>query len=86
MIQQSSSPSPEDAQHALDLLKSFFEAQQRSNVMNDGDAYIMIGKLMEKLKLLQRPSDLDLLPGGMVEMVVDTSRSSKKSPLMAIEE
>ena len=89
IIQQRSSPTPEDAQYALDLLKSFFEAQQRTNVMNDGDAYIMIGKLMEKLKLLQRPSDLDLtLPGGMhpVEMVVDTSRSSKKRPLMGISE
>ena len=83
-----SSPTPAEAQNALDVLKSFFQSQQRTHIVNDGDAYIMIGKLMEKLKLFQRPENDLQLPGGMhsLDMIIDSARGTKKRAITGISE
>jgi Tc5 transposase DNA-binding domain len=80
------SPTPEEAKQALHILKNFFQAQQTDVV--DEDDYIMIGKLMGKLKqlkLMRRPSDADRLPGGMHSLdMFDSPRLSKKRTILGI--
>lgn len=72
-----SSPSQQDETiRALHNIKMLLE--QRPDVAEPDD-YVMIGKLMEKLKLLRSPSSTPVLPGGMhpIEMA-DSPRLSKK--------
>jgi hypothetical protein len=54
------SPSQEDARRALEIVMNFFEHQPSGFV--EPQEYVMIGKLMEKLKLQRNGEHL---PGGM---------------------
>lgn len=72
-----SSPSQQDETiRALHNIKMLLE--QRPDVAEPDD-YVMIGKLMEKLKLLRNSSSTPVLPGGMhpIEMA-NSPRLSKK--------
>lgn len=72
-----SSPSQQDETiRALHNIKMLLE--QRPDVAEPDD-YVMIGKLMEKLKLLRSPSGTPVLPGGMHPIeITDSPRMSKK--------
>lgn len=76
-ISMPSSPSQQDDTiKALDNIKKLLE--QRPDVAEPDD-YVMIGKLMEKLKLLRNSSGTTLLPGGMHPIdTADSPRLSKK--------
>ena len=78
------SPTPEEARRALHLLKTFFQSQNSDAF--DGDDYIMIGKLMEKLKILKRPVEsVHELQGGLHPVdVLDSPRTNKKRTIMGI--
>lgn len=61
---------------ALHNIKRLLE--QRPDVAEPDD-YVMIGKLMEKLKLLRSPTGTPILPGGMHPIdMMDSPRLSKK--------
>ncbi|KAK5072127.1 hypothetical protein LTS08_000777 [Lithohypha guttulata] len=82
-ISMPGSPSyPDDTIKALHNIKKILE--QRPDVAEPDD-YVMIGKLMEKLKLLKTrsPTGTPMLPGGMhhVEMM-DSPRLSKKRTMI----
>lgn len=65
---------------ALHTIKKLLE--QRPDVAEPDD-YVMIGKLMEKLKLLRSPTNTPILPGGMHAMdMMDSPRISKKRTML----
>lgn len=65
---------------ALHTIKKLLE--QRPDVAEPDD-YVMIGKLMEKLKLLRSPTNTPILPGGMHAMdIMDSPRISKKRTML----
>lgn len=77
-VSPSTSVRQDEAFLALDNIKRLLE--QRPDVA-EADDYVMIGKLMEKLKLLRSrsPSATPILPGGMHSLnLTDSPRLSKK--------
>lgn len=77
----STSSSPEETIRALHQIQKMLES--RPDVAEPDD-YVMIGKLMEKLKLLRSPSlsSTPILPGGMMALEnANSPRTSKKRTL-----
>lgn len=81
-ISNPSSPASDDHMNALYMIKKLLE--QRPDVAEPDD-YVMIGKLMEKLKLLRSPTMTPILPAGMHAMDISESpRISKKRTILGI--
>lgn len=81
-ISNPSSPSQDDHMRSLFMIKRLLET--RPDVAEPDD-YVMIGKLMEKLKLLRSPSGTPILPAGMHAMDISGSpRISKKRTILGI--
>lgn len=75
------SPVEDELIRALHEIKSVLE--QNPSVAEPDD-YLLIGKLMQKLKLI-RPANIPLLPGGMHPIdVMDSPRISKKRTILGI--
>lgn len=83
-ISNPSSPASDDHIRALHMIKQLFE--QRPDVAEPDD-YVMIGKLMEKLKILRnnQSSMTPTLPAGMHAMDISESpRLSRKRTILGI--
>lgn len=83
-VGMSTSPLPQDETlRALHQIKQLLE--QRPDVAEPDD-YVMIGKLMEKLKLLKSrsPTGTPALPGGLhhIDMASDSPRITKKRTMI----
>lgn len=72
-------PSQEEARRALELVMSFFQSQPNGVV--DPQEYIMMGKLMEKLKV-QGP--MGELPGGMHSINMSQKEMSRKRSIHSL--
>ena len=75
-----SPPSQDEARRALELVMNFFQNQPSGVV--DAHEYIMMGKLMEKLKV--RGSSLGELPGGMHSIDLSQKEMSRKRSIHSL--
>ena len=74
-----SPPSQDEARRALELVMNFFSTQPSGVV--DRQEYIIMGKLMEKLKVQGAMGEL---PGGMHSMVVGEKEMSRKRSIHSL--
>lgn len=80
-VSHAASPVEDELIRALHEIKSLLE--QNPSVAEPDD-YLLIGKLMQKLKLI-RPANVPLLPGGMHAIdIMDSPRISKKRTILGI--
>ena len=81
-VSDPSSPLHDDNIRALHAIKTLL---QQNPEVAEPDDYVMIGKLMEKLKVLRSPASNPTLPGGMHSIdIMDSPRLSRKRTILGI--